>query len=203
MIAAVARNGVIGADGKLPWHIPEDLKRFKKLTTGHAIIMGRKTYESIGRALPNSHNIVVTNTLAKIEGCTVAKMLQDAINLAYAGVGAGAGGPDPTPFVIGGATIFEEAMPLTTRIYYTVVDRTVEGDVTVTMPLIDPADWTRSFVEAREDLGATFDRDRNASLNLEQYPRLEGNWNRKVQTPGDEQASTHLARQVSKLAQNG
>ena len=95
MIVAVARNAVIGKAGDLPWHIPEDLKHFKKTTSGHAIIMGRKTHESIGRALPKRRNIVVTRSGATFEGCETATSLDEAIALARA--------TDPCPFVIGGA----------------------------------------------------------------------------------------------------
>lgn len=121
VIAAVARNGVIGRDGALPWHLPEDLKRFKKTTDGHAIIMGRKTYESIGRPLPGRRNIVVTRTAtAAIAGCEVARSLDEAITIARS--------TDRCPFVIGGASIYEEALPLATELHLTSIDEDVEGD---------------------------------------------------------------------------
>ncbi len=120
IIVAVARNGVIGRDGELPWHLPEDLKHFKRTTTGHAIIMGRKTYESIGRPLPNRRNIVVTRSTASFEGCETAKSLEGAIELART--------TDECPFVIGGASLYAEALPLATELHLTIVDREVEGD---------------------------------------------------------------------------
>ncbi len=121
MIVAASRNGCIGKDGDLPWHIGEDLKRFKRLTQGHAIIMGRKTHESIGRALPKRRNIVITRRAgAAFEGCEVVASLEEALERAWT--------TDPAPFVIGGASIYEAALPLATRIHLTRVDRHVDGD---------------------------------------------------------------------------
>jgi len=121
LILAVARNGVIGKSGELPWHLPEDLKHFKKTTTGHAIIMGRKTYDSIGRPLPKRRNIVVTRQAElEIQGCERAASLDEAIALARTS--------DPCPFIIGGASLYEEALPIATEIHLTTVDEDVEGD---------------------------------------------------------------------------
>lgn len=122
LIAAVARHGVIGRDGGLPWHLPEDLRHFKAITSGHAIIMGRKTHQSIGRALPNRRNIVVTRGRgASFDGCEAASTLEQAIQLART--------TDPCPFIIGGASLYEEALPYATEIHLTTIDRDVEGDV--------------------------------------------------------------------------
>jgi len=121
LIAAVARNGVIGIGGALPWHISEDLEHFKETTDGHAIIMGRKTHDSIGRALPGRRNIVVTRaTGALFPGCETAQGIAEAIGLART--------TDDCPFVIGGASLYEEALPLATELYLTTVDEDVEGD---------------------------------------------------------------------------
>ena len=121
MIVAMANKRVIGKDGGLPWHIPEDLKHFKKTTLGHAVIMGRKTYESIGRPLPKRANIVVSrNKEALFDGCQTAHNLDQAIALARE--------DDDCPFVIGGASLFEEALPKTTVLYFTQINRNVEGD---------------------------------------------------------------------------
>jgi dihydrofolate reductase len=120
IIVAVSRNGVIGRAGELPWHLPEDLKHFKRVTTGHAIIMGRKTHESIGRPLPKRRNIVVTRSGASFEGCETADSLETAIELARTS--------DACPVVIGGASLYEEALPLATELHLTIVDREVEGD---------------------------------------------------------------------------
>lgn len=148
LIAAVARNGVIGKGGTLPWHVPEDLKHFKKLTEGHAIIMGRKTYDSIGRPLPRRRNIVVSrNPAAELPGCETASSLDEAIRLAR--------GTDPCPFVIGGASLYEAALPLATEIHLTTIDQDVEGDVLFPDDLSDFEE-----VEARpgQTPGVTFRR---------------------------------------------
>ena len=121
LIAAVARNGVIGKDGSLPWHVSEDLKHFKKTTSGHAIIMGRKMYESIGRPLPKRRNIVVTRQAdAEFLGCEAALSLDKAISLARR--------TDPCPFIIGGASLYEEALPIATELHLTTIDEDIEGD---------------------------------------------------------------------------
>lgn len=120
LIVAVARNGVIGRGGGLPWHLSEDLKHFKRTTLGHAVIMGRRTHESIGRPLPKRRNIVVTRSGAALEGCETASSLDEALELARA--------TDDCPFVIGGASLYEEALPSATEIHMTTIDRDVEGD---------------------------------------------------------------------------
>ena len=121
LIAAVARNGVIGKDGTLPWHVTEDLKHFKKTTSGHVIIMGRKTHDSIGRPLPKRRNIVVTRRPgALFPGCETAHGLDEAI--------ASARTTDDCPFIIGGASLYAEALPLATELHLTTIDEEVEGD---------------------------------------------------------------------------
>lgn len=121
LIIAVARNGVIGKGGALPWHVPEDLKHFKKATEGHAVIMGRKTHDSIGRPLPKRRNIVVSGKpRSEFPGCESATTLEEAIDLARE--------TDPCPFVIGGASLYERALPLATEIYLTMIDEEIEGD---------------------------------------------------------------------------
>jgi dihydrofolate reductase len=121
LIAAVARNGVIGKDGALPWHVSEDLKHFKKTTDGHVIIMGRKTHDSIGRPLPKRRNIVVTRqTGARFPGCEAAHSLDEAIALART--------TDDCPFIIGGASLYKEALPLATELHLTTIDEDVAGD---------------------------------------------------------------------------
>ena len=121
LIAAVSTNGVIGKDGGLPWRISEDLKFFKETTRGHAVIMGRRTFEEVGKPLPNRRNIVVSrNPNATFEGCESATGLEDAI--------AKARTTDPLPFVIGGSQLYEAALPIATLFYRTVVHQTIEGD---------------------------------------------------------------------------
>jgi dihydrofolate reductase len=146
MIVAVARNGVIGKAGDLPWRISEDLKHFKKCTSGHAIIMGRKTHESIGRALPKRRNIVVTRSGATFEGCETAGTLDDAIALART--------TDPCPFIIGGASLYLEALPLATELHLTRIDQDVEGD---TFFPTDLPDFQRVESRAAETQGVTFE----------------------------------------------
>lgn len=121
LVAAVARNGVIGVGGGLPWSLPEDMKHFRAVTTGHAIIMGRKTHESIGKPLPNRRNIVVSrDASARFPGCETALDLAAAIALART--------TDPAPCIIGGGMIYEAALPLATDLWLTEIDRDVEGD---------------------------------------------------------------------------
>jgi len=132
LIVAVSRNGVIGRDGDLPWHIPEDLKHFRRNTVGHAIIMGRKTWDSIGRPLPKRRNIVVTRKRGMVlEGAEVVHSLGEALDLARE--------EDPEPRVIGGATLYREAFPSATRLLLTEVQRDVEGDTY--FPDWNEADW--------------------------------------------------------------
>lgn len=124
--AIVAMNKgdrAIGAGNTLLWKIPEDLKRFKELTTGHPIVMGRKTYESIGRALPNRTNIVITrNPDFKADGCIVCANIEDALSIAKQE-------GNEEIFIIGGSEIYKEALPVTNRIYVTLVESDAKGDV--------------------------------------------------------------------------
>jgi dihydrofolate reductase len=123
LIAAVARKGVIGRGNALPWHVPEDLQHFRQVTTGHAILRGRRTHESIGRPLPGRRNIVVSRQPGlRIEGCEVAPSLEAALDLARQG-------GDDMPMVIGGAALYRDALPHATRLFLTEIDRDVEGDV--------------------------------------------------------------------------
>jgi len=134
LIAAIARNGVIGSDGKLPWSLPADLKRFREITTGHHVIMGRKTHESIGRPLPDRTNVVLSRTRGYAPaGCTVAHGLEEALEQARA---AG----DDEALVIGGATVYAAALPSAERLYLTRIDADVTGDVR--FPRLDPACWS-------------------------------------------------------------
>jgi dihydrofolate reductase len=120
---AVAKNGVIGKEGGWLWYLPAEIARFKAVTMGHPIIMGRKTHESIGRALPGRTNIVITrNKDFKAEGCEIAGSLDEAIEKAKKSEG------DDEIFIIGGEQIYKEAMPKLERIYLTKVDATVDGD---------------------------------------------------------------------------
>lgn len=122
LIAALSENRVIGKDNKLPWHIAEDLKRFKQLTLHHPVIMGRKTFESIGRLLPQRMNIIISRDQSyRVEGATVAHSLEEAIAIASQ--------HDRTEiFIIGGGQIFTQALSIADRLYMTLVHTTIEGD---------------------------------------------------------------------------
>lgn len=120
IIVARARNGVIGRDNALPWHLPEDLRHFKRTTTGHAVLMGRRTHESIGRPLPGRRNLVVSRTPGYAPaGVEVFASLPEALN---------ACGSDEEVFVIGGAQLYDAALPLADRAIVTEIDIDVEGD---------------------------------------------------------------------------
>ena len=137
LIAAYAQNNVVGIDNKLPWHLPEDLKYFKRITTGKAIIMGRKTYESIGRPLPNRTNIVITrNSEFTAPGIEVVTSLDAAIELAQSINEIN--GTDET-MVIGGAQIYAESLPKADRLYLTHVHADVKGDAY--FPDVDLSQW--------------------------------------------------------------
>lgn len=114
-IVAVSQNGVIGVDNKLPWHLPADLKHFKQLTTNHTVIMGRKTYESIGKPLPNRKNIVISRQKEyKATGCEMVSSIQEALELAKTL-------QTEKAFIIGGAEIYQLALPFCTHLYLTQV----------------------------------------------------------------------------------
>uniref|UniRef100_UPI0040576524 dihydrofolate reductase n=1 Tax=Alistipes sp. TaxID=1872444 RepID=UPI0040576524 len=142
IIVAVAENGVIGDKNALLWHISEDLRRFKALTTGHAVVMGRKTYESLGRPLPNRHNVVITRQEGlRIEGCTVVHSLEEAYALLA---------HEQEIFIIGGAQIYAEAMAKAKagdRFYLTRVHHPYVGDTS--FPEWDAASWRLLESEGR------------------------------------------------------
>ncbi len=120
LVAAMAENRVIGRNGKLPWHLPKDLKFFKKLTVDHTVIMGRKTFEEIKHPLDNRRNVVVSrNPGFHPRGVTVVPSLQEALAL---------GATEEEVFVVGGGEIFRQALPRADRLYLTVVHAQVEGD---------------------------------------------------------------------------
>ena len=141
VIVAVAANGVIGGENKLLWHIRDDLKRFKQLTTGHTIIMGRKTFESLpSGALPNRTNVVITrDSHYKAPGAVVVHSVEAALQ---------AVDPAELCYVIGGGTIYEQMLPLATRLYITEVHKDFEGDTF--FPTIDVTQWQE---EQREVCG--------------------------------------------------
>ncbi len=130
IIVAIAQNGVIGGDNRLLWHISEDLKNFKRITSGHPVVMGRKTYESLGRPLPNRTNVVITRQNIEIEGCVVVHSLFEALSRFTA---------EQEVFIIGGAEIYREALGLADKLYITRVEREYEGDVK--FPEFDLSEW--------------------------------------------------------------
>ena len=133
IIVAVAENNVIGKDNKLIWHLPEDLKRFKSLTTGHTIIMGRKTFESLGRILPNRKHVILCNDMElnidneNVEVLENISMLKKYID------------SEEENFVIGGATIYKLLMPYANKLYLTLIHEKFEGDVY--FPEINETEW--------------------------------------------------------------
>lgn len=139
-IVAVAENGVIGKQGRIPWRLPAELAYFSKTTMGHPIIMGRKTYESIGRPLPGRYNIVITSQdNYEAEGCQVVHSLEEAIEKAQKSQG------NDEIFIIGGAEIYKLAMPLAGRIYLTRVHAKINGD---RFFKYEPKDWQEISREA-------------------------------------------------------
>lgn len=146
LVAAVARNGVIGRDGAIPWRLPEDLARFKALTTGHAVVMGRKTWESLPdrlRPLPGRRNVVVTRTPGwAAGGAERAASVEDALRLLA---------DEPAVYVIGGAELYAAALPLADELALTEIDAEVEGDTF--FPVWDRA----SFEEVTRDVHVSDD----------------------------------------------
>jgi len=140
IIVAMARNRTIGINNSLPWRCPADLKHFKALTMGHHMIMGRKTFESIGKPLPGRTTVVVTrNPDLQIPGCTMAASLPEAL-AACAG--------DPQIFIVGGAEIYAQALPLADTLYITEIKNTVEGDAH--FPDFGPETWQEVARESHQ-----------------------------------------------------
>jgi dihydrofolate reductase len=149
LIAAVGRNGVIGVDNDMPWHLPEDFAFFKRMTMGHPMVMGRKTFESIGRVLPGRRSIVVTRQQDwHHPDVETAHSLSEALSLA---------GPADEVYVCGGGEVYAEAMPWAHRLLITEVAQSPEGDVR--FPPIDPADWREASREDRDGFSwVTYER---------------------------------------------
>lgn len=155
IVVARARGGVIGADNGMPWHLPEELKHFRSTTMGHAIVMGRRTFESIGKALPGRRTVVVTRDAHwSHPGCERAPSLPAAIAL------AGTPGPDPTiatdeVFIVGGAQLYREAIAIAQRAIVTEIELDVAGDAY--FPELDPSRWRAvSRSEHRSGAGPSF-----------------------------------------------
>ena len=146
MVVAIGDNGAIGKDGKVPWRIPEDLKHFKNVTMGHAVISGRKTYDSVGKPLPGRRNIILTRDAKLLrEGAEVVTSLDAALELAYQ--------TDPEPIILGGSEVFAMTLPMATKMIVTFVHRDVEGDSY--FPPIEWSEWRevwRRHAETEKDV---------------------------------------------------
>jgi dihydrofolate reductase len=145
LVAAVAANGIIGAAGQLPWRLPEDLQHFKHLTMGHPVIMGRRTWESLGKPLPGRENIVVSTQRGyEAPGAAVASSLDAALALCIG---------EPVAFVIGGTRLFEAALPLASGLVMTEIKRDYAGDTW--FPQYDRSRWRESQREAHTSSDGT------------------------------------------------
>lgn len=132
IIVACSENNVIGKDNGLIWRLSNDLKRFKALTTGHAIVMGRKTFESIGRPLPNRRNIILSKNLESMEGCEIMRSTDEVLELAKS--------TDGELFIIGGGQVYEQLLPFADKLYLTLVHTVAEGDTF--FPALNRDEWT-------------------------------------------------------------
>ncbi len=130
IVVAISQNHAIGKNNQLLWNLPRDLKHFKDITTGHTVIMGRKTYDSVGKPLPKRRNIIITRQNITIEGCEVVSSIEDALALCA---------DEEEVFVVGGAEIYRQAMHLVNRIYLTIVKKDFEADSF--FPPIDEKEW--------------------------------------------------------------
>jgi dihydrofolate reductase len=148
LIVAMARNHTIGINNTLPWHLPEDLKHFKALTLGHHIIMGRKTYESIGRPLPGRTTIIVTRDPAyRQEGCLIAHSVEDAMRLSA---------QDDEAFIVGGANLYRQTLALADRLYITEIQADYQGDAH--FPALDGTQWQETTRQRHlSQTGLTYD----------------------------------------------
>jgi dihydrofolate reductase len=130
IVVAIASNNAIGKNNQLLWHLPKDLKHFKEITSGHTVIMGRKTFDSVGKPLPRRRNIVVTRQNIQIEGCEVVNSVEAGLALCN---------DDEEVMIIGGAEIYKQCMPIANRIYLTVVHQSFDADTF--FPEIDYGMW--------------------------------------------------------------
>jgi dihydrofolate reductase len=130
IVVAIAENYAIGRNNQLLWHMPADLKHFKQITSGHTVIMGRRTYDSVGKPLPNRRNIIITRQDITIPGCEVVKSVEDALELCAS---------EDEVFIVGGAEIYKLAMNKTDRIYLTIIHHSFDADSF--FPEIDYMEW--------------------------------------------------------------
>ena len=159
MIVAASENNVIGINGDLPWRLSADLRRFKKLTMGHHIIMGRKTFDSIGRLLPGRTTVIVTRQSDfEFEGAKVVNSIEQAIEVCN---------EDDCPFITGGAEIYRIALPFVNEIHLTRVHTELDGDT-----VLPEVDWEAWVLEDEEPHSS--DEKNNYSYSFETYRRLHG-----------------------------
>lgn len=156
VIAAHDQNRLIGAEGQIPWHLPIDMKHFRELTIGNVVVMGRRTYESIGRPLPKRENIVISTSVSEIDGCTVVSTFEQAIDIANE-LGE--------IWVIGGAQVYCLAMPVADQLHITEIDAAFSGDVY--FPQINANIWK---IASEEHHNA--DQDNPYNLTFRVYERL-------------------------------
>ena len=157
IIVAVAENGVIGDKNSLLWHIKEDMRFFRQKTPSHPVIMGRKTYDSLGKPLPNRTNVVISRTINHIEGCTVVHSLEEAVALFPA---------EEEIFIIGGAQIYAQALAIADRMYITHIEHSYEGDTS--FPEWNRAEW-RLIVKEAVPCGENF----RYPFSFETYVRVK------------------------------
>jgi dihydrofolate reductase len=139
IVVAIGENNAIGKNNQLLWYLPADLKHFKNITTGHTVIMGRKTYDSVGKPLPNRRNIIITRQDITIEGCEVVKSIEDALALCST---------EEEVFIVGGAEIYRQSMHLTNRLYLTIVHQSFDADSF--FPEINYDEWKETEREDHE-----------------------------------------------------
>ncbi len=140
VIAAVSKNGIIGKNGKIPWNIPADLAYFKKLTMGCTVVMGRKTYESIGHPLPRRLNIVISSSkVYAAKNCITVKEFGEALDLSH----------NTDVFICGGYSVYKEALPYADKLYITEVDESFEGDTF--FPEFDQSQYQRTVIREMKD----------------------------------------------------
>jgi dihydrofolate reductase len=142
LIAALARNRVIGIENRLPWRLPSDLARFKRLTMGHHLIMGRKTFESIGKPLPGRTTVVITRGAFSAPNVCIARSLDEAFSVA---------GEDDMPFICGGAEVYRQSIDIADILYLTIIDKDVIGDAL--FPEFDIGKWSLAATEKGSENG--------------------------------------------------
>jgi dihydrofolate reductase len=140
IIVAVSENNVVGINNRLPWYLPADLKRLKSVTMGHHLIMGRRTFESLGRPLPGRTSVVITrNKNYKAEGAVVVSSLKEALEVVK---------NDAEPFIFGGGEVFREALPMVNRIHMTRIHQDFDGDTF--FPELNESEWKETLREDYE-----------------------------------------------------